>query len=83
MASDKYVRHHPSLELNKLYFIDFGGSRQLEFGPGRQHAIDLPGTQTEPPLEMKRFDPYSWDIYCVGKTIEELNKVRTRRVKRY
>ncbi|KAI8995449.1 hypothetical protein BD414DRAFT_520712 [Trametes punicea] len=58
----------------RLYIIDFDSSRQLEFGPGKQHAITLPETQMEPPKGLTHFDPYSWDVYCLGRVLEFLAK---------
>nr|VWO99426.1 CAMK/CAMKL/KIN4 protein kinase [Ganoderma boninense] len=56
----------------KLYLIDFGQSRQLALGPGCQPAIVLPARQEDKPLELTTFDPYSFDIYCVGKVMQSM-----------
>ena len=73
---------HPNIEPGKVYIIDYGASRRLELGPGRQPAVELPETQCKPPLGMKRFDPYSWDVYCTGvlfKTfVEVCSQLRPR-----
>ncbi|KAI0771696.1 hypothetical protein BD413DRAFT_550607 [Trametes elegans] len=50
----------------RVYIIDFHSSKQLSLGPGVQTAIPLPPTQVLPPLNMTHFDPYSWDVYCLG-----------------
>ncbi|KAI0711746.1 hypothetical protein C8Q76DRAFT_653023 [Earliella scabrosa] len=66
VATKRDVAQHPSVEAGKVYIIDYGASQRLLVGPGLQPAVDLPETQCKPPLGMKRFDPYSWDIYCTG-----------------
>ena len=76
VALDRNERANPRTKAGRLYIIDFDRSRKLELGPGRQHAIELPSTQYEPPLQMKAFDPYSWDVYCMGKLFERLTTVR-------
>ncbi|KAH9857378.1 hypothetical protein C2E23DRAFT_719669 [Lenzites betulinus] len=58
----------------RLYIIDFGQSRQFALGPGVQPAITLPETQMIPPKDLLHFDPYSWDMYCAGVTMEWLLK---------
>ena len=75
MALKQHVAHFTELEAGKVYIIDFDRSRRFAFGPGRQTAVDLPATGQYPPLDMKRFDPYSWDVYCVGKMFERIAKV--------
>ncbi|KAI0764781.1 hypothetical protein C8Q74DRAFT_1205007 [Fomes fomentarius] len=69
------VERYPSLELGKIYIIDFGESRQFELRPGRQPATDLPPSQIPKPANITRLDPYSWDMYCVGKVFETLASV--------
>ncbi|TBU55759.1 hypothetical protein BD310DRAFT_932964 [Dichomitus squalens] len=59
-----------------LYIIDFDRSRRLPLGPGEQGAIPLPPTQFVPPPGITRLDPYSWDVYCVGRVLEFLLKTR-------
>ncbi len=70
------LEFHEQLELDKIYLIDFGGAMQLGLGPGHQPAIDLPGSQIRKPNpSMERFDPYAWDMYCVGITFDTLARV--------
>ena len=76
MATEEHVAHFKELEAGKVYIIDFDRSRRFELGPGSQTAVDLPATGQHAPLDMKRFDPYSWDVYCVGKVFERIAKVR-------
>ncbi|KAI0718440.1 hypothetical protein C8T65DRAFT_827656 [Cerioporus squamosus] len=57
------------LELNKVYIIDFSESRQLQLGPGKQPPIDLPRSIIPKPLDMQRLDPYSFDVYCLGRVL--------------
>ncbi|OSD00612.1 hypothetical protein PYCCODRAFT_1437208 [Trametes coccinea BRFM310] len=56
----------------RLYIIDFDTSRQFDLGPGEQHAIELPETQIQPPNGITHFNPYSWDVYCMGRVFEWL-----------
>ncbi|OSD00614.1 hypothetical protein PYCCODRAFT_1437211 [Trametes coccinea BRFM310] len=63
---------HDKVTPNRVYIIDFDTSRQFDLGPGDQHAVELPETQVDPPNEMTRFDPYSWDVYCLGRVLEWL-----------
>ena len=58
-----------------MYLIDFESCQQFEHGPGVQTAVPLPGTHVVPPLEMKSFDPFSWDVYCLGRTLEHILQV--------
>ncbi len=71
------LERDPSLELGKIYIIDFGESRQFKLRPGRQPATDLPPSQIPKPANITRLDPYSWDMYCVGKVFETLASVRS------
>ncbi|KAH9896640.1 hypothetical protein C8Q73DRAFT_686397 [Cubamyces lactineus] len=64
--------YHSALRLGRVYIYDFNSSRQFTRGPGSQPAITLPETQTPPPHGMTHFDPYSWDIYCLGILLNEL-----------
>ncbi|KAI0640575.1 hypothetical protein C8Q79DRAFT_444579 [Trametes meyenii] len=66
IAFNEQARFNSQLVANKVYIIDFHTSRQLEFGPGRQHAIPITVSQVKPPLGLKYFDPYSWDVYCLS-----------------
>lgn len=82
MCPDNVVaakRHHVSVNSSaiaeRLYIIDFDSSRQFTLGPGVQRAITLPETQIQPPNGLKHFDPYSWDVYCTGRTLERMVKV--------
>ncbi|KAI0711476.1 hypothetical protein C8Q76DRAFT_736762 [Earliella scabrosa] len=78
MATEEHVAHFKELEAGKVYIIDFDRSRRFEFGPGSQTAVDLPATGQHAPLDMKRFDPYSWDVYCVGKVFERIAELKYR-----
>ena len=71
-------KEHPQTKAGRVYIIDFDRSRQLELGPGRQPPIELPSTRRKHPLKMQSFDPYSWDVYCMGKLFEELSMVSLR-----
>ncbi|KAI0655868.1 hypothetical protein C8Q70DRAFT_1122401 [Cubamyces menziesii] len=68
----EHLSAHPNSGLvpERTYIIDFDTSRQLPLGPGDQHAITLPPTQLPPPNDLTYFDPYSWDIYCLGQVYE-------------
>lgn len=67
---------HDTVVDHRLYIIDFNISRQFALGPGVQRAITLPGAQLEPPNGLEHFDPYSWDVYCAGRTLEFIAEVR-------
>ena len=58
-----------------MYLIDFESCRQFECGPGVQTAVPLPGTHVAPPLKMESFDPFSWDVYCLGETLDGIVRV--------
>lgn len=66
---------HETVVEHRLYIIDFNTSRQFALGPGVQRAITLPGAQLEPPNGLEHFDPYSWDVYCAGRTLEIITEV--------
>ncbi|KAI0764695.1 hypothetical protein C8Q74DRAFT_1283429 [Fomes fomentarius] len=74
IATEREVAYHPQVEAGKVYIIDYGTSKRLNRGPGRQNAIELPETNCKPPLEMKCFDPYSWDIYCTGYLFKSISE---------
>ena len=76
VATEELVSQHKELSAGKAYIIDYDRSRRFELGPGQQHAVELPSPALKPPLGMKQFDPYSWDMYCVGQTFDWLLKVR-------
>ena len=64
------------IPLDRAYIIDFGFSRRLELGPGCQPAIELPHTIWARPREgATHFDPYAWDMLCVGRSFKSLLKV--------
>ncbi|KAI0633971.1 hypothetical protein C8Q77DRAFT_1108850 [Trametes polyzona] len=69
-AGSRSAKLYPGVIKNRLYIIDFGSARRFELGPGSQPAITLPGAQFEPPEGLKHFDPYSWDVYCLGQTLD-------------
>lgn len=75
MAIPHDVQHHPELEPNKFYIIDFDSARHFPLGPGVQPAITLPETQRDPPNGLKHFDPYSWDVYCIGYVCKQISEV--------
>nr|VWO95359.1 Cytochrome P450 monooxygenase CYP52X1 [Ganoderma boninense] len=75
IAAPHVEREHPRTKAGRVYIIDFDRSRQLDLGPGLHPPIELPSTQYEPPLQMKTFDPYSWDVYCMGRLFEHLTEV--------
>ncbi|KAL1950782.1 hypothetical protein VTO73DRAFT_5906 [Trametes versicolor] len=70
VATDYEARMDSRLVAWRAYIIDFGTSRQLTLGPGVQPAIPLRYAQVPRPLDMDYFDPYSWDVYCLGKLFE-------------
>ncbi|KAH9846044.1 hypothetical protein C2E23DRAFT_744977 [Lenzites betulinus] len=72
---------HENIIAHRLYIIDFDSSKQFALGPGVQSAVVLPETQTEKPDGLQLLDPYSWDVYCVGHTLERLFKQYTEGTK--
>ena len=59
-----------------VYIIDFGYSVRLDAGPGRQTAVDLPNTVWKRPRDgMTRFDPYAWDMFCLGNSFSDIIEV--------
>ncbi len=58
-----------------MYIIDFHTSQQLALGPGNQPPIVLPPSQEKKPLGVTTLDPYSFDVYCAGKTMQFALKV--------
>ncbi|KAI0632473.1 hypothetical protein C8Q77DRAFT_1125892 [Trametes polyzona] len=74
VAREEDSQIHKGIVAGKVYLIDFHTSRQLSSGPGVQRAIRLPCTQVPPPPGVERLDPYSWDVYCLGRLLEELVK---------
>ena len=60
----------------KVYLIDFESCRQFALGPGAQGAVPVPPAHVKPPLGMKSFDPFSWDIYCLGATLAVILEVK-------
>ncbi|TBU38118.1 hypothetical protein BD309DRAFT_1004540 [Dichomitus squalens] len=70
LAHDRHTVADRRVEGKKVYIIDFHTSRQLESPPGTQPAIVLPYTQIDFPSGIKHFDPYSWDVYCLGHVFE-------------
>lgn len=72
-AEEDTVNWFPELEglqTGRVYLIDYERSAHYPEGPGRQPAVPLPVTATKPPVEMKSFDPYAWDMYCVGTMLD-------------
>ncbi|KAI0655848.1 hypothetical protein C8Q70DRAFT_1122396, partial [Cubamyces menziesii] len=72
VAVSEDAEAHPAVAPRRTYLIDFDTSRQLTLGPGVHSAITLPPTQITPPSGLKHFDPYSWDVYCLGHVFEDL-----------
>ncbi|KAI0364405.1 hypothetical protein BV20DRAFT_1029844 [Pilatotrama ljubarskyi] len=70
VANPNDAAYHESLVAHRIYIIDFDTARQFALGPGHQHAITLPETYYEPPNGLTEFDPYSWDVYCLGRTFQ-------------
>ncbi|KAI0357939.1 hypothetical protein OH77DRAFT_1398161 [Trametes cingulata] len=67
--------YQAKLIAHRIYIIDFDIARQFPLGPGAQPAIVLPETQPRPPNGLTEFDPYSWDVYCLGWMLEYFLKV--------
>lgn len=68
----------PPVRPNRVHIVDFGFARLLELGPGLQPAVELPNTVWERPREgATHFDPYAWDMLCVGRAFKTLLRVST------
>ena len=74
-ATEENARRDARLTAGRVYLIDFETCRQFEHGPGVQTAVPLMDTHVIPPLEMTVFDPFSWDVYCLGETLEVVVEV--------
>ena len=76
---DRYTAAvQPRLRNGRLYLIDYGCSRQLALGPGKQPAVELPDTVWPRPREgITHFDPYAWDMFRLGDTFLVQLKVRS------
>ena len=79
-ATEDDARRFPQLTAGRVYLIDFESCKQFEHGLGVQTAVPLPNTQVPPPLDMKSFDPFSWDVFCLGETLEFMFEVRSMKV---
>ncbi|KAI0357933.1 hypothetical protein OH77DRAFT_1422079 [Trametes cingulata] len=66
IANSNDASSHESLIPDRIYIIDFDTARQFTLGPGLQPAITLSEAYYEPPDGLTIFDPYSWDVYCLG-----------------
>ncbi|KAI0363818.1 hypothetical protein BV20DRAFT_1006793 [Pilatotrama ljubarskyi] len=76
VATERMASFDNRLTPGRIYIIDYHTSRQLPSGPGVHPPIHLPPTQIPPPLDNRLFDPYSWDVYCLGKLFERMVKLR-------
>ncbi|KAI8970745.1 hypothetical protein BD414DRAFT_518273 [Trametes punicea] len=79
VATERDAKMHNEVIAGRLYIIDFETSRQLNSSPGVQHALPLPQSQCRPPSDMDQFDPYSWDVYCLGKLFEYMAEMMYRK----
>ncbi|KAI0632462.1 hypothetical protein C8Q77DRAFT_1125829 [Trametes polyzona] len=67
IASEYNAQLHKQVLEGRIYCIDFQTARQLPAGPG---GITLPRAhQFQPPFD--RMDLYPWDVYCLGKLLEQ------------
>ncbi|KAI0357920.1 hypothetical protein OH77DRAFT_1588215 [Trametes cingulata] len=74
VADPEMAAFHEGVSPKRFYIIDYDTAKQLALGPGRQRAIVLPETQVTPPRELTQFDPYSWDIYCLGRLFQRMTR---------
>ena len=67
-ATERDVHGHPEIQPGRVYIIDLETVRRLPAPPGVQPALPLPQAQCRPPIkDMTQLDPYSWDVYCLGR----------------
>ncbi|KAI0365034.1 hypothetical protein BV20DRAFT_1056776 [Pilatotrama ljubarskyi] len=71
-ATPRMAASHSGVIAWIWYIIDFDTSRQFTLPLGCQPPITLPLAEThiEPPGGLTIFDPYSWDVYCLGRLLE-------------
>ncbi|TBU22170.1 hypothetical protein BD311DRAFT_676702 [Dichomitus squalens] len=69
-ATEEDAQRDMRVTAGKVYLIDFESCRQFALGPGVQGAVPVPPAHIRPPLGLKSFDPFSWDVYCLGATLE-------------
>ncbi|KAM5541247.1 hypothetical protein V8D89_005176 [Ganoderma adspersum] len=69
-ATEEDAKRDARLTVGRVYLIVFETCEQFEHGPGVQTAVLLPSPHVVPLLGMKTFDPFSWDVYCLGRTLE-------------
>ncbi|KAL1943184.1 hypothetical protein VTO73DRAFT_4259 [Trametes versicolor] len=79
-ANRHHAAQYTTATADRMYIIDFDSSRQFTLGPGVQRAITLPETQIRKPNGLKHLDPYSWDVYCTGRTLEAITRFRYQSV---
>ncbi|KAI8982707.1 hypothetical protein BD414DRAFT_419062 [Trametes punicea] len=78
-ASREDSQYDDRLVAGKIYIIDFDTSRRFKLGPGVQPAIHLPSAQIDPPKGLTMFDPYSWDVYCLGHVLSDVLNLKYSR----
>lgn len=66
------------VQAGRLYIIDYGSSKQLGAAAGFQTAVDLGPHQCNAPGKVERFDPYSFDMYCIGQLLQNFIDVGVR-----
>ena len=67
-ATERDAQGHPEIQPGRVYIIDLETVRRIPAPPGVQLALPLPQAQFRPPIEdMSQLDPYSWDVYCLGR----------------
>ena len=76
IASQDAASLNTQLRTTRGYIVDFGFSRLLDLGPGLQPAVELPRTVWERPRDgVTHFDPYAWDMLCVGRAFKKMLRV--------
>ncbi len=65
-ATSYEATRHAHVKAETIYLIDFGSSRLLTLGPGEEGPIELPPSAIPKFEDQPVFDPYAWDMYCVG-----------------
>ncbi|PIL34796.1 hypothetical protein GSI_02583 [Ganoderma sinense ZZ0214-1] len=75
-ATEDDAKRDARLTAGRVYLIDFESSRKFAHGPGIQTAVPLPDTHVIPPRGMTTFDPFSWDVYCLGLSFEAMVEER-------
>ncbi|KAI0323975.1 hypothetical protein GY45DRAFT_1332040 [Cubamyces sp. BRFM 1775] len=73
LTTERDAQLHKELTAEKIYLIDFETARRLSLPLWKQHVLPLPEARYRRRLkDLAHFDPYSWDVYCLGRLFRYL-----------